>query len=68
MHIFERFLASYGHHSFLIDAPAFLFSHDEHEDVASFVTIGVLFLWSVGAQASPVLFYSHDEFGWNAER
>ena len=34
------------------------------------ITIGVLFLWNVhvvGAQASPLLFYSHDEFGWTVE-
>ena len=71
MHIFTRFLASYGHHSPLIDVPAFLFATDEYEDMVSFVTIGVLFLWDVhvvGAGAAPLLFYSHDEVGWTAER
>jgi hypothetical protein len=71
MHVFERFLASYGHCSPLIDLPAFLLTSDEHEDAVSFVTIGVLFLWDVhvvGASASPLLFYSHDEYGWAAGR
>ena len=71
MHIFERFLASYGHRGPLIEVPAFLFSADEYEDLVSFVTIGVLFLWDVhvvSAGAAPQLFYSHDELGWTAER
>jgi hypothetical protein len=71
MHIFERFLASYGHAGLLIDVPAFLFEPAEHEDLVSFVTIGVLFLWDVhliGEQASPLAFYSHDELGWSALR
>jgi hypothetical protein len=71
MHIFERFLASYDHRHPLIDMPAFLFTSDEYEDLVSFVTIGVLFLWDVhvvAAGASPLLSYSHDEWGWMAER
>src|SRR4051794_16399772 len=35
MHIFERVLASYGHHTPLIEVPAFVFSAAEHEDAAS---------------------------------
>ena len=37
-----------------------------YEDLVSFVTLGVLFLWDVhvaGARGQ-LLFYSHDEFGW----
>jgi hypothetical protein len=67
MHIFERFLASYGETRPLIKAPAFLFEEFEHEDLVSFVTLGVLFLWNihvVGTKARRLLFYSHDEVGW----
>ena len=69
MHVFERMLASYGHHAPLIERPAFLFSAAEYEDAVSFVTIGVLFLWDVrvvGAVGQRLLFYSHDECGWTA--
>jgi len=67
MHIFERMRASYGEVRPLIEQPAFLFAKAEYEDMVSFVTIGVLFLWDVhviGAQARRLLYYSHDEFGW----
>ena len=67
MHIFERFLASYGEKRPLAEIPAFLFSQGEHEDVVSFVTLGVLFLWDVrvvGMKARRLAFYSHDEVGW----
>jgi hypothetical protein len=67
MHIFERFLSSYGKASPLIDMPAFLFSQQEYEDLVSFVTIGVLLLWDVhviSAKARRLIFYSHDEIGW----
>jgi hypothetical protein len=67
MHIFERFLASYGEPRALIERPAFLFSQTEYEDVASFVTIGVLFLWDVHVVSNGcghLLFYSHNESGW----
>lgn len=67
MHIFERFLASYGETHPLIEAPAFLFAEGEYEDLVSFVTIGVLFLWDVhvaSSKARRLLFYSHDEVGW----
>jgi len=67
MHIFERFLASYGETLPLIEAPAFLFTEQDYEDLVSFVTLGVLFLWDVhvvGAKAGRQLFYSHDEVGW----
>ena len=67
MHIFERFVASYGEVRPLIEAPAFLFSEREYEDLVSFVTLGVLFLWDVrvvSAKARRLLFYSHDEIGW----
>ncbi len=71
IHIFERFRASYGEGRSLDDAPAFLFSAEEHEDLVSFVTLGVLFLWDVhviGARAQRLVFYSHDEVGWIALR
>jgi hypothetical protein len=67
MHIFNRFLASYGKYQPLIEMPAFLFSNIEHEDLISFVTLGVLFLWDVhviAAKARRLIFYSHDEVGW----
>jgi hypothetical protein len=71
MHIFERFRASYGEQRPLVEMPAFLSSADEHEDLVSFVTLGVLFLWDVhvvASRAQPLLFYSHDEVGWIALR
>jgi hypothetical protein len=67
MHIFERFLASYGESRPLIEAPAFLFAESEYEDLVSFVTLGILFLWDihvVSTKARRLVFYSHDEFGW----
>ena len=67
MHIFERFLASYGSHVALSEAPAFVLSKREFEDAVSFVTIGVLFLWDTHVIASKgrrIMFYSHDEIGW----
>jgi hypothetical protein len=67
MHIFERFLASYGETRPLIETSAFLFAEQEYEDLVSFITLGVLFLWDVhvvGTKASRLLFYSHDEVGW----
>jgi hypothetical protein len=67
MHIFERFLASYGETRPLIKVPAFLFEKYEHEDLVSFVTLGVLFLWDiyvVGTKTRRLLHYSHDEVGW----
>jgi hypothetical protein len=51
MHIFERFLASYGHRSPLIDALAFLFAPDEYEDLVSFVTIGAFFCGTCASSA-----------------
>lgn len=67
MHIFERFLASYGENRPLIEVPAFLFAEPEFEDLVSFVTLGLLFLWDVhvvAPKARCLLFYSHDEIGW----
>jgi len=67
IHIFERFLASYGERRPLIEVPAFLFGRQDFEDLISFVTLGVLFLWDVhviGAKARHLVFYSHDEVGW----
>jgi hypothetical protein len=67
MHVFERFRASYGETRPLIEIPAFLFDGREFEDLVSFVTLGVLFLWDVHVIASKgrhLVFYSHDEVGW----
>lgn len=69
MHAFERFRASYGEDRPLIEIPAFLFSRSEFEDLASFVTIGVLFLWDVhvtAARGRSQLFFSHGEIGWKS--
>jgi hypothetical protein len=63
-HIFERFRASYGVNRPLIEIPAHLFAPSETEDLLSFVTLGVLFLWDVsvvGSGGMPMLLYSHDE-------
>lgn len=68
-HIFERFRLSYGESRPLVEVPAFAFSAAEFEDAASFVTLGVLFLWDIFLVASPqpnLLHYSHDEVGWRA--
>lgn len=67
MHIFNRFLAAYGEAKPLIEIPAFLFSEQEFDDLVSFVTLGVLFLWDVHVictKARQLVFYSHDEVGW----
>jgi len=64
-HIFQRFRASYGVNQHLIEAPAHVFSPDERDDLLSFVTLGVLFLWDVHViiPKKLSLFYSHDEWG-----
>ena len=69
-HIFTRFRASYGETRRLGDIPAHLFAAAEYEDAVSFVTLGALFLWDVflvGSEGRPMLFYSHDEWGWLVE-
>lgn len=65
-HIFSRFRASYGETRPLMDVPAHVFDREEHEDLVSFVTLGVLFLWDVYVVTPQVtsLHYSHDEVGW----
>jgi hypothetical protein len=63
-HIFEHFRASYGETRPLIEIPAHVFSASETEDLLSFVTLGVLFLWDVnviGVGGKRMLLYSHDE-------
>jgi hypothetical protein len=63
-HLFDRLRASYGEHRPLIEIPAYLFLPSEFEDILSFVTLGVLFLWDVnviGAGSRRMLLYSHDE-------
>lgn len=69
-HIFSRFRASYGEVRPLIEVPAQVFGAEEHEDVVSFATLGVLFLWDlfvVAGQGRPLLHYSHDQYGWLAK-
>jgi hypothetical protein len=64
-HIFERFRASYGETRHVSEAPAQVFGASEGEDLLSFVTLGVLFLWDVHVVVPKKmsLFYSHDEWG-----
>jgi hypothetical protein len=62
-HIFDRLRASYGETRSLIDSPGHLFSRREFEDMVSFVTLGVLFLWDVFVVGTRLLHYSHDEIG-----
>jgi|SRR5581483_10810546 len=66
-HMFERFRDSYGEHRWLSDAPAYVFSPAEREDLMSFVGFGILFLWDchvLTAARDAWLFLSHDEIGW----
>jgi hypothetical protein len=66
-HMFERFRDSYGEHRWLSEAPAYVFSPTEREDVISFVGFAILFLWDcylVTATGDTGLFLSHDEIGW----
>jgi hypothetical protein len=65
MHIFDRLRLSYEESRPLIQAPGHVFEGNEFEDVISFVTLGVLFLFDcyvVTPQHSRFLFFSHDEF------
>jgi hypothetical protein len=69
-HIFDRLRASYGETRTLAEVPAHVFGATEHEDAASFATLGALFLWDVflvAAEGRPMIFYSHDECGWFAK-
>ena len=68
-HIFARFRASYGENRPLIEAPAHVFAAAEFEDLVSFVTLGVLFLWDiyVVAPRGDILHFSHDEYGWSTQ-
>ena len=66
-HMFERFRDSYGEHRWLSDAPAYVFSSAEREDLISFVGFCILFLWDchlVTATGDTWLFLSHDKIGW----
>jgi len=67
-HIFERFRASYGDTRPLSEVPARVFGSDESEDLVSFVTLGVLFLWDVHVvvPGAASIFYSHDEWGFRS--
>ena len=65
-HMFERFRDSYGEHRSFSDAPAYVFSPVEREDLISFVGFGILFLWDchvLTATGDHWLFLSHDEVG-----
>jgi hypothetical protein len=66
-HIFDRFRISYGEHRPLIEAPAHVLADNEHDELQSLVTMGVLFLWDVYvavASGTLLVHYSHDEWGW----
>jgi hypothetical protein len=66
MHIFNRFRSSYGEIRPLIETPGHLFGQGEFDDVVSYVTLGVLFLWDcyvLTPGADKFVFFSHDEFG-----
>ncbi len=66
-HMFERFRDSYGEHRPLIEAPAYVFSPAECDDLISFAGFGILFLWDcnvITATGDTWLFLSHDEIGW----
>ena len=66
-HIFERFRDSYGEHRWLSDAPAYVFSPSEREDLISFAGFAILFLWDchvLTTSGDTWLFLSHDEIGW----
>lgn len=70
-HIVDRFRASYGEHRRLIDSPGHRLSAQERDERLSLVTLGVLFLWDLDVlpdDASFALHYSHDEWGWLAQR
>ena len=64
-HIFARLRESYGEMRSLSEAPAQVFESHESEDLVSFVTLGVLFLWDVHVviPGRVSIFYSHDEVG-----
>lgn len=66
-HMFERFRASYGEHRLLSEAPAFIFTSNEREDLISFASFAILFLWDCHVLTSTGdtwLFLCHDEIGW----
>ena len=66
-HIFYRLRAAYGQDRPLIEAPAQTFVPGECDDLVSFATLGVLFLWDVfviSGRSRPIVHYSHDEVGW----
>ena len=70
-HMFERFRASYGERRPLSDAPAFVFSPAEREDLISFAGFAILFLWDchvLAATGDTWLFLIHDEIGWICSR
>ena len=66
MHIYERFISSYNQTKPLIEIPCYMFEKTEYEDMLSFVTLCVLFLWDAYVIATNTrrgIFYSHDEMG-----
>jgi hypothetical protein len=67
MHLFDRLRLSYGESRPLSVVPAQIFEQSEFEDVVSFVTLGVLFLFDcyvICSDGKEILFFSHDEWGW----
>jgi hypothetical protein len=67
MHLFDRLRLSYGESRSLSAVPAQIFDQSEFEDVVSFVTLGVLFLFDcyvICSDGKEILFFSHDEWGW----
>ena len=69
-HIFARFRASYGENRALSEVPAHVFGATEREDLLSFVTLGVLFLWDtyVVSPGVATVHFSHDEYGWSTKQ
>ncbi len=71
LHMFKRFLASYGEDRQLDDVPAFVFGANEREDLISFAAFAILFLWDchvLTSDGEAWLFLSHDEMGWICSR
>ena len=66
-HLFDRFRMSYGEQRPLIEIPAFVFDASEREDLVSFLTFPILFLYDchlLTATGDTWIFLSHDEIGW----
>jgi len=69
IHIFDRFRLSYGETAILIEKPGHIYNNKEYEDALSLCTICTLFLWDcyvVNNKFDKVLFFSHDEIGYQS--